>query len=159
MRKHFSKEIQMNKTDPAIMKRTELANAVLAQSKEDEDAQRQAMEVLVLQTQKIQELEARIEQQQLANSATNMVPGRIPTSISTGSNNGSIAGGSNKRRNDANVFTIHPKHQARRREGRTIERKQKEEQVWNRVYSKCAEIYRILIRYNLIGQSYELNSI
>ena len=94
MRKHFSKEIQMNKTDPAIMKRTELANAVLAQSKEDEDAQRQASEVLVLQTQKIQELEARIEQQQLANSATNMVPGRIPTSISTGSSNGSIAGGS-----------------------------------------------------------------
>ena len=94
MRKHFSKEIQMNKTDPAIMKRTELANAALAQSKEDDDAQRQAAEVLVLQTQKIQELEARIEQQQLANSATNMVPGRIPTSISTGSSNGSIAGGS-----------------------------------------------------------------
>ncbi|OEU14451.1 hypothetical protein FRACYDRAFT_240995 [Fragilariopsis cylindrus CCMP1102] len=37
MRKHFSKEIQMNKTDPAIMKRTELANAVLAQTREDEN--------------------------------------------------------------------------------------------------------------------------
>ena len=36
MRKHFSKEIQMNKTHPAIMKRVELANTVLAQSKEDE---------------------------------------------------------------------------------------------------------------------------
>ena len=29
MRKHFSKEIQMSKTDPAIMKQTELANAVV----------------------------------------------------------------------------------------------------------------------------------
>ncbi|OEU17011.1 hypothetical protein FRACYDRAFT_239612 [Fragilariopsis cylindrus CCMP1102] len=94
MRKHFSKEIQMNKTDPAIMKRTELANAVLAQNREDENAQRQASEVLVLQTQKIQELEARIEQQQLANSATNQVPGRIPASISTGSSNGSAGGSS-----------------------------------------------------------------
>ena len=61
-------------------------------TKEDENAQRQASEVLVLQTQKIQELEARIEQQQLANSATNTVPGRIPASISTGSSNGSSAG-------------------------------------------------------------------
>ena len=67
------------------MKRTELANAVLAQTKEDETNQRQALEIAVLQTQKIQELEARIEQQQLANSATNEVPGRIPASINTGS--------------------------------------------------------------------------
>ena len=50
MRKHFSKEIQINKTDPAIMKRTELANAVLAQTKEDETNQREALEIAVLQT-------------------------------------------------------------------------------------------------------------
>ena len=42
MRKHFSKQIQMNKTDPAIMKRTELVYVVLAQTKEAEITQRQA---------------------------------------------------------------------------------------------------------------------
>ena len=50
MRKHFSKEIQMNKTNPAIMKRTELANTVLAQTKEDETTQQKALEIAVLQT-------------------------------------------------------------------------------------------------------------
>ena len=43
----------MNKTDPAIMRRTELTNAALAQTKEDETTQQQAMEIAVLQTQKI----------------------------------------------------------------------------------------------------------
>ena len=85
MRKYFSKEIQINKTDPAIMKRTELANAVLAQTKEDETNQQQALEIVVLQTQKIQALEVRLEQQ-LANIApNNRVPGRIPASIDTSS--------------------------------------------------------------------------
>ena len=71
----------MNKTDPAIMKCTELANAVLAQTKEDETNQRQALEIAVLQTQKIQALEARLEQQ-LANIATNnSIPQRIPPSF------------------------------------------------------------------------------
>ena len=42
----------MNKTVPAIMKRTELANAVLTQTKEDETTQRQALEIAVLQTHK-----------------------------------------------------------------------------------------------------------
>ena len=83
----------MNKTDPAIMKRTELANAVLAQTKEDETNQREALEIAVLQTQKIQALEAKIEQQ-LANIVTNnSVPGRIPASIDT-SSSGSGGGGS-----------------------------------------------------------------
>ena len=48
MKKHFSKEIQMNKTDPAIVKRKELANTVLDQTKEREETQRQTMEVTVL---------------------------------------------------------------------------------------------------------------
>ena len=79
MRKHFSKEIQMNKTDPAIMKRTELANAVLAQSEEEQIVKRQAIEIAVLQTQKIQALEAKLNEQ-LANIATNSgnsIPGWI----------------------------------------------------------------------------------
>ena len=91
-KKHFSKEIKMNKTNPAIMKRKELANAVMAQTKEDESKQRQALEIVVLQTKKIQELEAKIKQQ-LANIATNSVPGRIPASIDTSSSS-SGGGGS-----------------------------------------------------------------
>ena len=94
MKKHFSKEIQMNKTDPAIMKHKELANAVLNQTKEREETQQQTMEVAVLQTRKIAELEAKIEQQ-LANIATSSgssIPGRIPATIDT-SNSGSTAGG------------------------------------------------------------------
>ena len=80
----------MNKTNPAIMRRKELANAALAQTKEDETTQRQALEIAVLQTQKIQALEAKLEQQ-LANIATNSgnsIPGRIPATIDT-SNSGS----------------------------------------------------------------------
>ena len=60
----------MNKTNLAITKCTELANMVLAQTKEDEINQQDALEIAVLQTQKIQALEARLEQQ-LANIATN----------------------------------------------------------------------------------------
>ena len=51
----------MNKTDPAIMKRTELANAAMAQTKEDESNKLQALEIAVLQTKKIQELKAKIK--------------------------------------------------------------------------------------------------
>ena len=81
----------MNKTNLAITKCTELANMVLAQTKEDEINQQDALEIAVLQTQKIQALEARLEQQ-LANIATNnSVPGRIPASIDT---SGSGSGGS-----------------------------------------------------------------
>ena len=93
MQKHFSKEIQMNKTDPAITKRKEIANAALAQTKEDETIQRQGIEVTVLQSQKIQELEAKIEEQ-LANIVTTngiSISGRIPASMDT-SNSGSGGG-------------------------------------------------------------------
>ena len=83
----------MNRTDPTIMKRKELANAVQAQTKEDDSNHRQALEISILQTAKIQELEERI-QQHVANSATNSVPGRIPATIDTnssGSGGGSMA--------------------------------------------------------------------
>ena len=106
----------MNKTDPAIMKRKELANAVLAQTKEDESNQQQALEIAILQTQKIQELEEKI-QQQLANSATNSVPGRIPASIDTKQQRKwrwQYNEHSNKGRNDADICTIYSKPQARR---------------------------------------------
>ena len=62
IQKHFSKEIQMNKTDLAIMRRKELANAALVQTKEDETTQQQALEIVVLQTQQIQALEAKLDQ-------------------------------------------------------------------------------------------------
>ena len=94
MKKHFSKEIQMNKTDPAIMKQKEVANAVLDQTKEREENQQQTMEVAVLQTKKIAELEEKIEYQ-LANSTTNSgnsISGRIPATIDT-INSGSTSGG------------------------------------------------------------------
>ena len=75
----------MNKTDPAIMKRTELANAVLAQAEEEETTKQQAIEIAVLQTQKMQALEAKLNEQ-LANIATNSgnsIPGRITATIDT----------------------------------------------------------------------------
>ena len=81
----------MNKTDPAIMGHTELANAALAQTKEDKITQRQAMEIAVLQTQKIQALKAKLEQQ-LANITTNSdnsIPGRISAMIDTSTSSGS----------------------------------------------------------------------
>ena len=36
MKKHFSKEIQLNRMDPAIMRRKELANVTMAQTMEEE---------------------------------------------------------------------------------------------------------------------------
>ena len=84
----------MNKIDPAIMRRKELANAALAQTKEDETTQQQALEIAVLQTQKIEALEAKLEQQ-LANIATNngnSIPRRIPATIDT--SNSRSGGGS-----------------------------------------------------------------
>ena len=80
MKKHFSKEIQLNRTDPAIMRQKELANATMAQTMEDETNQQAAQEILVLQTKKIQELEEQLKE--VANSVTN-IPGRIPASIDT----------------------------------------------------------------------------
>ena len=93
MRKHFSKEIQMNRTDPAIMKRKELANAAMAQTMEDDTDRRAAQEILVLQTEKIQALEEKLNLQ-MANSATNSnIPGRIPALIDTSDSSKSNGGG------------------------------------------------------------------
>ena len=79
----------MNLTNPAIMRRKEQVNAVLDQTKEQEESQRQHMEVVVLRTQKIQELETKLEQQ-LANIATSS--GGIPATINTStSGSGSTA--------------------------------------------------------------------
>ena len=87
MKTHFSTEIQMNKTDPAIMRQKERANEVLNQTKKHEATQRQALEVAVLQTQKLQELEAKLKQQiaNIATSSDNNIPGRIPATINTNS--------------------------------------------------------------------------
>ena len=60
----------MDKTNPVIMRRKELANAALTQTKEDKTMQRQTLDIAVLQTQKIQALEEKLEHQ-LANIATN----------------------------------------------------------------------------------------
>jgi len=64
----------------------------MTQTKEDESNQQQALEITILQTKKIQELEWKIKQQ-LANIATNSILGRIPASIDTSSSN-SGGGGS-----------------------------------------------------------------
>ena len=81
----------MNKTNPAIMGRTELANTALSQTKDNKTTQQQAMEIVVLQTQKLQVLEDKLKQQ-LANIATNSgssIPRQISATIDT-----SISGGS-----------------------------------------------------------------
>ena len=49
----ISKEIQINKTDPAVLQQKEQADTVLEQTKEHKTTQRQALEVAVLQTQKL----------------------------------------------------------------------------------------------------------
>ena len=90
MKKHFSKEIQLNRTDPAIMQQKELANTTMAQTMEDETNQRAAQEILVLQTKKIQELEEQLKE--VANSVMN-IPRRIPASIDTSNSSKSNGGG------------------------------------------------------------------
>mmetsp|Transcript_56419 Transcript_56419/g.65087 ORF Transcript_56419/g.65087 Transcript_56419/m.65087 type:complete len:129 (-) Transcript_56419:225-611(-) len=90
MKKDFSKEIQMNLTNPAIIQRKEQANAVLDQTKVQEETQQQPMEVVVLWTQKIQELETKLEQQlaKIATSSGGSIPGRIPATITTSTSGG-----------------------------------------------------------------------
>ena len=55
-----------------------------------DETQRQALEVAVLKTQKLQALEAKLEQQiaKIATSSGSNIPGRIPATIDT-----SIGGG------------------------------------------------------------------
>ena len=96
MDRHEKTFQQRNSTEPmapTIMKRKELANAAMAQTMEEETNQKAQLEITILQTQKIQELEEKLNQQ-LANSATSSIPGRIPASIDTSDSsksNGSMA--------------------------------------------------------------------
>ena len=80
----------MNVTDPVVMQQKELANAILDQTKEQEETQRQHMKVAVLQTQKIQELETKLKQQpaNIATSSGGSIPGRIPATIDTSTSGG-----------------------------------------------------------------------
>ena len=85
MKKNFSKEIQINLTNQAIIQQKEQSNAILDQTKEQEEMQQHHMEMVVLQTQKIQELEIKFVQQ-LANIATSSggsIPVQIPVTIDT----------------------------------------------------------------------------
>ena len=83
----------MNRTDSAIMKRKELANAAMAQTMEDDINQQAALEIAVLQTKKIQDLEEK-RNQQMPNIATNNnIPRRIPASIDTSDSSKSNGGG------------------------------------------------------------------
>ena len=87
MKKHFSVEIQRNRTDPSTLHRQEQANAVLERVNAAQEEQQLQQTVLLGQTDKIQELETRIAtvQYDQANGASSVrsVPGRVPASIST----------------------------------------------------------------------------
>ena len=69
---------------------TKLANSVLAQSEEEETTKRQATKIAVLQTQKIQALEAKLNDQlaTIATSSGNSIPGQIPATIDTSTSGG-----------------------------------------------------------------------
>ena len=90
MKTHVSTKIQMNKTNLAIMQQKEQVNAVLDQTKEHEETQQQALEVAVLQSQKLQALRAKIEQQiaNIATSSGSSIPRRILATIDTNSSGG-----------------------------------------------------------------------
>lgn len=87
MKKHFSVEIQRNRTDPSTLHRQEQANAVLERVNAAQEEQQLQQTVLLAQTDKIQELETRLAtvQYDQANGASSVgsAPGRIPASIST----------------------------------------------------------------------------
>ena len=90
MKKHFSREIQMNVTDPSVIRRNEQANVFINQYKQREETQRQQMELAILQTQKIQELEMTIQEQ-----TTNIVTdnrGGIPRQVLAPINNNTSGG-------------------------------------------------------------------
>ena len=75
----------MNRTDTLVMQRQEQVNAVLKQANQQEENQQKHIKVAVLQMQKIQALEKKLEQQ-LANSSTRVrdsIQGWIPASIDT----------------------------------------------------------------------------
>ena len=72
------------------MGRKEQASVVQDQAKESEETWKKHLEVAVLQTEKIQAMEEKLEQE-LGNIATNSdgsIPGRIPATINTSTNGG-----------------------------------------------------------------------
>ena len=74
------------------------------------------MEVTVLQTQKIQALETKLEQQlpDIATSSGSSITGQISATIDTSTSGGSITSYyCYKRRNDADICQIHTKLPAR----------------------------------------------
>ena len=77
----------MNKTNTVIMRQKEQMNAVLDQNKEHKVTQRQALEVTVFQTQKLQTLEAKLKQQiaNIITSSGSSTPGQVPETIDTNS--------------------------------------------------------------------------
>ena len=68
----ISKEIQINKTDPAVLQQKEQADTVLEQTKEHKTTQRQALEVAVLQTQKLKAFVLAISSHMSCISAVNV---------------------------------------------------------------------------------------
>ena len=88
MKKHFSIEIQRNRTDPSTLHRREQANAVLEHVNAAQEEQQLQQTVLLAQTDKIQELQTRLAtvkyyQVNKVSSIALSVPGRVPASIST----------------------------------------------------------------------------
>ena len=88
MKKHFSIEIQRNRTDPSTLHRQEQANAVLERVNVAQEEQQLQQTVLLAQTNKIQELETRLatvqyDQANGASSDASLAPGRVLASIST----------------------------------------------------------------------------
>ena len=87
---HFSIEIQRNRTDPSKLKIQGEANAVLQQVEQQKEQQRLQTECMVAQTDTIQRLQEQltaVQFEQQANGASSVngsLPGRIPSSISTG---------------------------------------------------------------------------
>ena len=80
----------MNVTDPSVIRRNEQANIVTNQDKQREETQRQQIELAILQTQKIQELEMKI-QEQTANIVTDNhcgIPRQVLAPINTNTNGG-----------------------------------------------------------------------
>ena len=104
MKKDFSTEIEMDKTDPLVLRQQEQANiAALGQATQQLDNQQKQIKMAILQTQKIQALKEKLVQQ-IGNSATSVGGGSIPGQISALSD---TSGSSIKRENNAgNVCTI-----------------------------------------------------
>ena len=90
MKQHVSREIQMNVTDPSVIRWNEQANVVVNQYKQRDETRRQQMELAIMQTQKIQELEMKI-QEQTANIVTDNcggIPRQVLAPINTNTSGG-----------------------------------------------------------------------